>query len=186
MHRCTRATKEIMRPFFVAITTAAALAFGALGGCATTHLPTRTGSAVATAQSPTERYEFFRAALDKAEALEELLPLTSSAVRDEMTRRPPAYRKAILADLKTRGLGQFRVVAERIDGDVAWLTVEGTNLVDPEHNVRSHARGSVVLLRQDGAWRVDDEVWTLEGDSQGELGPQGWSKASVAATTNKR
>jgi hypothetical protein len=176
-----------MRPFLAAITLAAALAFGvpaSLAGCAA-HLPTRTGSAVATVQSPTERYESFRAALDKADALEELLPLTSSAVRDEMSKRPPAYRKAILADLKTRGLGQFRVVAERIDGDVAWLTVEGTNLVDVEHDVRSHARGSVVLLRQDGAWRVDDEVWTLEGDSQGELGPQGWSKPSVASTTKR-
>ncbi len=167
-----------MRPFFVAITTAAALAlgaFGSLAGCAA-HLPTRTGSAVATLQSPTERYEAFRTTLDKAEALEELLPLTSSAVRDEMAKRPPAYRQAMLAELKTRGLGQYRVIAERVDGDVAWLTVEGTNLVDPEHDVRSHARGSVVLLRQEGAWRVDDEVWTLEGDSQGELGPQGWSK----------
>lgn len=147
-------------------------------GCAT-NPPTRTGSSVASVQSPTERYESYRAALAKAAALEELLPLTSHAVRDEMAKRPPAYRKAILKDLQSRDGGDLRVVDERVDGDVATLTVEGTQVVDAARGLRSHGRASVVLLRQDGAWRVDEEIWTLEGDSRGELGPAGWAAPSA-------
>lgn len=168
-------------PFVVA----SLLGLASLLGCAA-HPPTRTGSAVASVQSPTERYESYRAALARAEQLEELLPLTSSGVRDEMAKRPPAYRKAILNDLKARDGGDLRVVDERVDGDVATLTVEGTQVVDPARGVRSRGRASVVLLRQEGAWRVDEEIWTLEGDGHGELGPSGWAAPSADASKRAR
>src|SRR5438067_2499609 len=99
-------------------------------GCAS-NLPTRSGSTSAAEQTPTERYETYRAALEHAQTLDELLPMTSTAVREEMAKRPPTYRKALLADLQLRKLEWLRVVEQRVSGDTAYLVVQGEQVVDP-------------------------------------------------------
>jgi hypothetical protein len=146
-----------------------------LAGCTTTHPPTRSGSAVAKEQTPTERYEAYRVALERAEAMEEVLPLTSKAVRVEMSKRPPTYRKALLGDMQIRKVEWMRVLEERVFGDTASLSVEGVQVVDPMRGVRGFGKGRVVLLREEGAWRVDDETWTLEGDDTSGLTPRDWA-----------
>lgn len=150
-----------------------------LVACATTHPPTRSGSKVAAEQTPTERYEAYRSALAQASTLEELLPHTSKAVRDEMAKRPPSYRRALLSDLKLRSAEWLRVNEEDITGAQAFLTVEGRHVVDPTAGTLSYGRGKVTLLHEDGAWRVDEEIWTLEGTDTSGITPRNWKQSSV-------
>ncbi|MBI2390633.1 MAG: hypothetical protein HYV09_13670 [Deltaproteobacteria bacterium] len=152
---------------------ALALPLGCASG-APSRPPLRTGSPLATAQSPTERYERFRAALATATTLDELLPFTSRAVRDETAKRPEPFKRALLADLRARTVDGLRVTEERVDGRVAKLRVEGVRVVDPARGTRAFGAAKVVLLHEDGAWRVDDEVWTTEGRDESELGPRSW------------
>jgi len=155
-------------------------------GCATTHPPTRSGSMLAKDQTPTERYEAYRTALEKAESLEELLPLTSTAVRVEMSKRPPSYRKALLSDMKTRKVEWMRVLEEQVSGDTASLSVEGVQVVDPMRGLRGFGKGKVVLLREDGAWRVDDETWTLEGEDTSGITPRDWASKTESRSKKPR
>ncbi len=154
---------------------AIALSLPLLASCATTHPPTRSGSHHASEQTPTERYEGYRSALVHAESLEELLPWTSKAVRVEMSKRPPSYRKALLADLQQRKVEDLRVTEEQISGTVATLSVEGWHVVDPSMGTRGFGKGKVILFREEGAWRVDDETWTLEGEDTTGITPRDWT-----------
>jgi hypothetical protein len=146
-------------------------------GCAA-NLPTRSGSVQASVQTPTERYETYRAALDKAHSLEELLPLTSEAVREEMAKTTPAYRKALLSDMQLRKLEWLRVVEEQVSGDVALLIVEGEQVVDPLRGTRGLGKAKVILLREEGIWRVDDETWRLAGEDTTGITPRDWGSAT--------
>jgi hypothetical protein len=132
-----------------------------LGACAV-HPPTRSGSAVVSQQTPTERYEAYRTALTYATSLEDLYPLTSKAVRDEMAKRPEDMRRSLLADLQARRASWLRVVDEHVAGANASLTVEGEQVVDPTRGTSSFGRARVLLVHEDGAWKVDEEIWTLE------------------------
>jgi len=147
--------------------------------CTSLHPPTHSGSPVATDQTPTDRYEAYRVALDRAKTIDEVLPLTSEAVREQMAKSPPEYRKALLGDMQQRTCDDLRVLEENVSGDVASLTVEGVCIVDPMRSARVFGHGKVILLREKGAWRVDDEVWTLEGEDTSGLTPRDWKKAST-------
>jgi len=144
-----------------------------LGACAV-HPPTRSGSATVSEQTPTERYETYRAALARASTIDELYPLTSKAVRDEMDKRPETYRRSLLADLQARRATWLRVVDERVSGAHARLTVEGEQVVDPNTGKKSLGRARVLLVREEGAWRIDEEIWTLEGDDSTGVTPSAW------------
>ena len=146
-------------------------------GCAS-NLPTRSGSTSAAEQTPTERYESYRAALEHAQTLDELLPMTSAAVREEMAKRPPSYRQALLSDLQRRKLEWLRVVEQRVTGDTAYLVVQGEQVVDPSRGLRGVGIAKVVLLREAGAWRVDDETWTLAGEDTTGITPRDWAPSA--------
>jgi hypothetical protein len=148
-----------------------------LAACAI-HPPTRSGSAIVAEQTPTERYEAYRAALAHASRLEELYPLTSEAVREEMAKRPEAFRSALLVDLQARRAEWLRVVDERVVGNNARLSVEGEQIVDPSKGTRSFGRARVLLVREGSTWRIDEEIWTLQGTDSSEIVPRAWSSKS--------
>ena len=150
------------------------VALSLVGGCATLHSPQRTGSTNATEQSPTERYEAFRATLVHAKTLHALLPFTTEAVRLEMSKRPPSYHAALLADLQRRKVDWLRVVDEEVSGEVASLAVEGAGVVDPAKGTHGLGRAKVVLLREGGVWRIDEETWALDGDDSTGITPRDW------------
>jgi hypothetical protein len=149
--------------------------------CTSLHPPTFSGSSVPSEQTPTERYEAYRSTLDHAQTLDDLLPLTSDEVRDEMAKRPPKFQKALLADLQQRKVEWMRVIDEEIAGDTATLRVEGAAVVDPSRGVSSLGTAKVTLLRERGAWRVDEETWMLEGHDTTGITPRDW-----AATPKKK
>ena len=149
-------------------------------GCAV-HAPTRSGSPLAGEQTPTERYEAYRSTLDHARTLDEVLPLTSDAVRDEMAKRPRSLQRALLADMQMRKIEWMRVTSEEISGDTATLNVEGVQVVDPMRGARGFGHAKVVLLREKGAWRVDDETWTLEGEDTSGITPRDWAATEPKA-----
>lgn len=155
-------------------TLAVALAFACAPIACAHDVPTRSGSAVAREQTPTERYEQFRVRLARADSLDELLPLTSAAVRDETDKRPESFRKALLVDLKAREVEHLRVVEERFEGDRATLRVEATVVIDPERKTRGPARATVKLVREGGVWFVDEESWIIEGKDATGITPKGW------------
>jgi hypothetical protein len=147
--------------------------------CTSLHPPTFSGSSVPTEQTPTERYEAYRLTLDHAQTIDELLPLTSDAVRDEMAKRPAKFQKALLADLQQRKVAWLRVIDEQISGDTAVLRVEGAAVVDPSRGVSSLGTAKVILFREHGAWRIDEETWMLEGHDTTGITPRDWAAAST-------
>jgi len=164
-------TERGMTPRFRAA--ALALSCAALFACAP-NVPARSGSSVATEQTPTERYETYRSTLARAWSLDQLLPLTSRAVRDETDKRPESFRKALLADLQARKVAHLRVVEERVDGDHATLMVDAVTVIDPATKTRGPGRATVRLVRENGVWCVDEEVWTIEGKDGSGITPSGW------------
>jgi hypothetical protein len=162
----------------------ATLTLSCLAGCAATS-PTRSHSLHAADQTPTERYEAYRTTLEHAEVLEEVLFLSTDAVRLEMAKTQPEYRKALLADMQQRPIQGLDVVEQVVSGDQAWLTVQGIGVVDPLRGLRTFGKGKVSLLREHGIWQVDEETWYLEGEDTSGITPRDWAVAPKPKSTSK-
>jgi hypothetical protein len=117
---------------------------GACGGS------TPPASEAAQARGPGDAYVEYVAAIGNAGTLREVLPYLSAAGRQHVATD--------LETLKTKvPAGRLKIVDERRDGERATVTVSGT-LQDRTGKERP-ATGTVVMVREEGAWKVDQESW---------------------------
>lgn len=118
------------------------------------------GAAVVEAQGPSETgtqfYLRYRAAFDKAKAYEEIAPYMSSRSRKDMESRSASDQKKIFgfAKMMSSPLNP-KVVKEEKTAEGATLTVEGTDPMD-----KSKTTGTIKLIRENGAWKLDSESWS--------------------------
>jgi hypothetical protein len=104
----------------------------------------------ASARGPGDAYVDYVAAIGNAGTLREVLPHLSAGGRQRLA--------SDLETLKTKvPAGRLKIVDERRDGERATVTVAGT-LQDRTGKERP-ATGTVVMVREDGAWKVDQESW---------------------------
>jgi hypothetical protein len=131
-----------------------ALMFAALAATAGVQArQTAPPPAASAAQTGAQFYLQYRAAFEKAEAIEELLPFMSAARRKQIESEPPADRKETFDMIKmfdtTTGI---KVVKETKTADGATLDVTGVDEGTPR-------AGTITLVREGTAWKIDRESW---------------------------
>jgi HEAT repeat protein len=116
------------------------------------------GSALAACgrgPSPTATYVAYRAAFEQAKAVDELLPFMDRASRARVAASPEDERRGGFEALKSYGaLVDVAVLGETVTGDSAVVEATAVQMSDG-----GGVRGTVQLVREDGAWRIQQEKW---------------------------
>ena len=102
------------------------------------------------AQSATEFYQAYRKAFAKAEKIEEILPMMAANRRAQMQKTPAEERTMMFGMLKemTADQGDVKVLKETATSTGAELAVEAKD-----------GTGTVTLVKEGGAWKLDKESW---------------------------
>ena len=115
------------------------------------------GEVTAQAQKPqsgTEFYLAYKAAFDKAKKIEDIYPFMAAARLAEMKATPAEDRKMMFDMIKTMGaMTGVKVLKETPTATGATLDVEGVG------EDKSKQTGTVTLVKEAGAWKVDKESW---------------------------
>jgi hypothetical protein len=103
-------------------------------------------------QTASQFYMQYRAAFDKAKAIEDLLSFMSAPRRKQMEATPAAERAKMFEVFKLLGtMTQVKITKETRTADGAMLTVEGLD------SDKAKTVGEITLVREDGAWKLDKE-----------------------------
>jgi len=103
--------------------------------------------------SPTATYVAYRAAFERAKAVDELLPFMDRASRARAAATPADERGFEV--LKAYGaLLEVAVLKETVTGDSAIVEATAVQMSDG-----GAVRGTIQLVREDGAWRIQQEKW---------------------------
>lgn len=125
----------------VAIAVVVALALGAI-------------PAQAQKQTGTDFYLAYRAAFDKATKIEDIYPFMAAARLAEMKATPAEDRKMMFEMIKSMGvMTGVKVLKETPTATGATLDVEGVG------EDKSKQAGTITLVKEAGAWKVDKESW---------------------------
>ena len=102
------------------------------------------------AQSGTEFYQAYRKAFAKAQKMEDLLPMMAANRRAQMEKTPADERTMMWGMLKemTAAQGDVKVLKETPTASGAELAVQAKDGV-----------GTVTLVKEGGAWKLDKESW---------------------------
>ena len=105
--------------------------------------------------SPTETYVSYRAAFEKAKATDDLMPFLDRASRARVEATPVDERRNGFAVLTAYGeLLEVAVLEETVTGDSAVVEATAVQVSDG-----GSVRGTIQLVREDGAWRIQQEKW---------------------------
>ena len=102
-------------------------------------------------QSATEFYQAYRKAFAKAQKIEDLLPMMAASRRKQMEKTPADERNMMFGMLKemTAEQGEVKVLKETATANGAELAVQAKD-----------GTGTVSLVKEGGAWKLDKESWT--------------------------
>ena len=105
-------------------------------------------------QSGTEFYLAYKAAFDKATKIEDIYPFMAAARLAEMKATPAEDRKMMFEMIKSMGaMTGVKVLKETPTATGATLDVEGVG------EDKSKQTGTITLVKEAGAWKVDKESW---------------------------
>jgi len=106
------------------------------------------------ADSPSEVYRAFDTAVRKAQSVKDLLPYLTASKRAELEQLGEAEQIVKLSELRLGRPDKVKIKNEKIKDDEARLNVEGFYEFQ-----ELRIKGRVMLLREDGAWKFDGELW---------------------------
>lgn len=125
--------------------TMAALLLAAASGCS-------------FAATPTRAYVAYRQAFDQAQTIDELKPFMDQATTARVDAAPADERKGFFLMMKAMTeIVDLKVVKETVTGDTAVLEATGLNV-----GSGSDARATVKMVKEAGAWKVQNESWKGE------------------------
>jgi hypothetical protein len=117
-------------------------------------LAARPAQAQKAEQTASQFYLAYRAAFDKAKAIEDLLPYLAKKNADQVKATPAAERAQMFGVMKAMGtLTNVKILKEAKKGEGATLSVEG---LGPDKNKTT---GTVEIVKEAGAWKVGNEDW---------------------------
>lgn len=109
---------------------------------------------VAESKTPTQAYLEYQAAVQKATSLAEVLPRLSAAYRAILESHPKKEHPVWLERLKeSSNIKDLKITRETISGDKCTLDGSGTSARG------NPVKGKVNLVKEGGAWKVDEEFW---------------------------
>jgi hypothetical protein len=112
-------------------------------------------SAQVTEKTASQFYTEYRAAFDKAKAVEDILPYMSAQRRKQVEATPADERKKMFGAIKIMGaLSNVKITKESRTADGATLSVDA---IDSD---KSKTTGTITLVRENGAWKVDKESFS--------------------------
>jgi hypothetical protein len=96
----------------------------------------------------------YRAAFEKAKAVEEIMPFQDKATRAQIEKTPAAERKQMFEMMQIMSDARdVKVVKETRNDKGVELTVEGTT---PD---KKKSTGKIQMVQEGGAWKVAGENW---------------------------
>ena len=100
-------------------------------------------------------YMEYRAAFAKATKMDDILPLMSAEKREEAKAIPAADREEMFKLIKSMNveLRNVKVVKEEPTKEGATLTVEALD-------GKTKMKGTVLIAKEGGAWKVVEESWS--------------------------
>ena len=105
-----------------------------------------------TEKTASQFYTEYRAAFDKAKAVEDILPYMSAQRRKQVESTPADERKKMFGAIKVMGaLSNVKIVKETRTADGATLSVDALD------SDKSKTSGTITLVKEGGAWKVDKE-----------------------------
>ena len=111
-------------------------------------------TAQAQKQTGTDFYLAYRAAFDKAMKIEDIYPFMAAARLAEMKATPAEDRKMMFEMIKSVGvMTGVKVLKETQTAIGATLDVEGVG------EDKSKQTGTITLVKEAGAWKMDKESW---------------------------
>jgi hypothetical protein len=117
--------------------------------------------AVALASGPlaaqgtgTDFYMGYLKTFGKAQSIDELLPFMSKQRVDQVKGTPADERKMMFEMIKEMGAKDIKVVKETPSATGATLETTGS---DPSGGAM---KGTVTLVKEAGAWKIDKESWS--------------------------
>lgn len=114
-------------------------------------------AAPALAQTPTasQFYMTYRAAFDKAKTVDDLLPYMSKKTIAQVEATPAAERAPMFEMMKTMGtVTDVKITKETKTANGVTLSVEA---LDPD---KKKTTGSITIVKEGGAWKLDGESWS--------------------------
>lgn len=109
----------------------------------------------ATNQTASEFYTEYRAAFDKAKAIEELFPYMSKGMKSQVEATPAGERPKMFAFVKEmRKMTNVKIVKETKTDNGVTLTVEAVGADNDKMT------GQIQILKEDGAWKMAKESWS--------------------------
>lgn len=113
-------------------------------------------------QSPKEFYAKYHAAMAAANKIEDLQQYLCKRANKEINETPDPMRPMLFGIMKTLMPGPVKVESEKVDGDKATLNLVPDYSKAPKADPNEKGTGSVTLIKEDGAWKVDKEKWDFK------------------------
>ena len=106
-------------------------------------------------QTATEFYTAYRAAFQKAKAIEDLTPMMSKEMKAQVESTPAAERPKMFEFIKemSKGMTNVKVVKETKTDEGATLTVSAMDGKEP-------MTGTIRIINEGGAWKMGKESWS--------------------------
>ncbi len=104
------------------------------------------------ADSPSESYRKYLAALNSARSTTDISPYLSSSMLKSLESLPAPEKERMLASMKAQAPAGVMIVSENIQGEIATLIVEGTK---PGSRPVIMGKGSVQLRLEGGRWKIE-------------------------------
>ena len=101
---------------------------------------------------PLQFYKGYLAVLAKAKSLDELLPYYTRELVDSL-RKMPAEMQANYIKMNAHALTDLKVTKQQVDSSKAVFEMSAKTADGRE------TTGSATLVKEDGAWKVEDESW---------------------------
>ena len=109
-------------------------------------------------QTASAFYMKYRAAFDKAKAIEEVLPYMSKEMKAKVEETPAGERPKMFELVKMMSkMSNVKVVKETKNEQGVMLTVEAVG------EDRGKMTGQVQVVKEDGAWKMGKESWSSKG-----------------------
>lgn len=123
-------------------------------------------------QTPKEAYVKYHAAMLAANKIEELQPYLCKRVNKEINETPGMMRPMMFGLMKSVMQAAVKIESEKVDGDKATLNLLPDYSKAPKADPNEKGSGSVILVKEDGSWKIDKEKWDFKIESKSDPGSE--------------
>jgi hypothetical protein len=115
-------------------------------------------TASAEEQTPKAVYlDYFKTFLSATD-VNAVIPYMCKSVVKQMNETPADMKPMMFGVMKEMTPKEIEILSEKVDGDHATMTLSGKpNTTDP--NMTEKNDGTVTMIREDGAWKIEKESW---------------------------